>query len=262
MPLHLVTWLAPSIPLAFYERIRADLSTVLGLEVTLQTDQRSSGPSAGDDNPFSDGRADVGFLCAPTLVALGRELQSNVVTSELAPVFNDPRNEGRPIYFCDVVVRADSTLADLNALRGHTFGFNDPLSLSGWLGLRSHLKALGTSPERHFGQIVRTGSHLSSLDALMSGQIDVASVDSNTRLLLPEQTLQQVRVVTTVGPWPMQPVAFRRDLHPRLRQAVGAALRRMGPWPDFNFRGFAHQPRQDLARVPVPGRVGPRQPTR
>lgn len=249
-PLHLVTWLAPGIPLALFEAVRGHLADALGVAVTLESREKLSGPAFGATDPFGDGRADLGFMCAPACVPVARRVAAGFDLLGLAPLFDDPRSGGRPLCFCDLVVREDCPAADLEALRGGTFGYNDTVSLSGWLGLSTHLAARGATPETFFGHLEQCGGHLRSLDALRAGAIDVASIDSNVLRTHPG-SLRGLRVLESVGPWPSQPVVVRRSIDPAVRADVKAALGRCGPWPDLGFTGFRAQAPSDLAGVPV-----------
>jgi hypothetical protein len=65
--LRFVTYLAPTLPL---ERIASRVGDELGVETTLMSDARSSGPQRDGRDPFSAGEADVGFLCAPPMLWL------------------------------------------------------------------------------------------------------------------------------------------------------------------------------------------------
>src|SRR5205814_5338875 len=102
--------LAPSIPVAFYELVAREL----GAE--LQREEAISGPLAGDDEPFSRGAVDVGFICAPSFRFINAS--ERVVDLLPVPVPLDPRAGGRPVYFADVVVRADSPVRTFGGLQG------------------------------------------------------------------------------------------------------------------------------------------------
>ena len=247
-----VTWLAPSLPLALFERIGRTVAAELGCSVRVLSETKLSGPVLGEPEPFAAGEAALGFICAPACVALAGEPGGSVEPLGLAPLFDDPRHEDWPRCFCDLVVRRDDPAASLAELEGRRFGVNDPASLSGWLGVRDALGEVGVEPEAFFGAVVRTGSHLASLAALREGAIDVASIDSNALLLAQArgEALQGMRVSCSVGPWPAQPVVVHRDLAAPLKAALHHALSRCGPWPDYAFVGFRPQARADLWCVP------------
>ena len=79
----------------------------------LRFEERISGPLPGDENPFGDGTADVGFVCSPTYKWLHQELNLLPV-----PVPADVRAAGRPVYFGDVVVNKQSPFVMFEDLRG------------------------------------------------------------------------------------------------------------------------------------------------
>jgi ABC-type phosphate/phosphonate transport system substrate-binding protein len=114
--LRIITYLSPSIPAELYELIARDLGEQCGVAAELAFEERISGPLDGDDNLFARGAADVGFLCAPSF----RWLNATRRTVELLPlpVPIDARAGGRPVYFADVVVRADSPAQTFAQLEG------------------------------------------------------------------------------------------------------------------------------------------------
>src|SRR5262249_36374679 len=102
--LRLVTYLAPSIPLGLYKAIARHLSGVLHVPVALRSETRTSAPPPDEPDPFTNGEADIGFLCTPGYRWLADRSPAAVELVGAAPVFNDPRAEGRPVFFSDVVV--------------------------------------------------------------------------------------------------------------------------------------------------------------
>ena len=73
---------------------------------------------------FSAGQADVGFICGLPYVQLARQ-PSPPVELLAAPVLQGARYRGRPIYFSDVIVRADSGYRSFSDLRGCSWAYND-----------------------------------------------------------------------------------------------------------------------------------------
>ncbi len=223
--LRLVTYLAPSLPLAFFEHVAAHLERQCGIPTALETITTISGPLPGDDEPFGEGRADIGFVCAPTF----RWLRDRVRLLPI-PVPLDPRSEDRPVYFSDVIVRDDAPARSLEDLRGRVWAFNDRNSRSGWFSM---VERIG-NPEAYFSRLVDAGAHLRAIDAVRSGEADVAAIDSNVlRLQRPEG----IRVIESWGPFPIQPVIARRGLP--CERDVAAALLTLDGLEPFGFRRFA-----------------------
>ena len=246
--LRLVTYLAPSIPLGLYKAVARHLAGVLHVPVSLRSETLTSAPPPGEPDPFSRGEADLGFLCAPGYPRLG----SAVELVEAAPLFDDPRTSGRPVFFSDVIVRHDKPAATLADLRGGVFGYNDAYSLSGYQCLFPELERLGAGIE-FFRQLVATGSHPASMRAVASGAVDAAAIDSNVLAheLERDPSLRgRIRVLTSWGPHPIQPVVASATLPATERARIATALLNM------HLDGEAHQA-MAAARVLRFGRVTP-----
>ena len=163
----------------------------------------------------------------------------------VAPVFDDPRAAGRPVYFADVITRA-GVAATFAELRGGVWAYNDPCSLSGLYGLLGHLQTLGEN-ETFFRKLVASGSHRASLELVLSAQADAATVDSNVlRLWLEAEPdlRRRLDVLTSWGPFPVQPLVVHSGLAPVLKRGLRELLlapdiaERAGLRP-FGVRGFA-----------------------
>jgi len=228
-PLRAITYLAPGIPLGFFEAVTRTLERALGRPVTLESDERVSGPMHGDHDPFAAGRVDLGFLCSPSFLYLRSRPVPSVELVGAGFVFRDPRNGGRAEYFSDVIVRADRGVSCFEDLRGSSFGFNDTCSLSGYFAARQELAHHSKGPEGQgfFRSESCTGSHEESIRAVLSGRVDVAAIDSNVLALVAEgapELRSQVRVVESWGPHPIQPVVISSALATELGAPTTEAL--------------------------------------
>lgn len=218
--LRIVNYLSPGLPAALFEGVAKYLGRSLSLEVTLVHETRFSGPPRGEPDPFSSGEADAAFMCAPPFFwCLDRGAPAELLG--VAPVFDDPRAAGRPVYFADVITRAGgaATFADL---RGGVWAYNDPCSLSGLYGLLGHLQTLGED-ETFFGKLIVSGSHRASLELVLNAQADAATVDSNVlRLWLGAEPglRRRLDVLTSWGPFPVQPLVVHSGLAPDLKRRL------------------------------------------
>jgi phosphonate transport system substrate-binding protein len=197
--LRFVTYLAPSLPEAMFAAVVEHTGRALGRPVVLAVEAELSGPDPNGPDPFSAGAVDVGFMCAPSYVRLSAAEPPPVVPLA-APVFDGAGVDDRPVYYSDVIVRGDdpaTSVADLVAAR---WGFNDPISLSGYHSLPS---TVDRARARH------TGSHLRSIELIVGGELDAAAIDSNVlaiRLRSEPGLRDEIRVVERLGPFPVQPV--------------------------------------------------------
>jgi phosphate/phosphite/phosphonate ABC transporter binding protein len=225
--LRLLTFLSPSIPIGLYEAIADYLAASLDVDVSLASDVSRSGPGPGTANPFAEGTADVGFVCAPSYVWMADRQPPSVVLAGVAPVHDDVRNGGRPEYFSELVVHPSSAAKSFDDLAGQRFAFNDPSSLSGYHCVLDRL--VGAQRDtRFFGEVRQSGSHHRSLELILAGEVDVAAIDANALHIMRDMGFEVgVRVLETLGPYPVQPVVVRRTLDPDLRGAIRAALLEM-----------------------------------
>ncbi|MGH3086614.1 MAG: PhnD/SsuA/transferrin family substrate-binding protein [Rubrobacteraceae bacterium] len=220
--LRFVTHLSPGIPTAFFEAVVDHVGRALGRRVSLSVESRVSGPERGAEDPFSKGEADVGFMCAPSFFWLRETEEPPVELLGAAPVFEDMRASGRPVYFSEVIVRRESRLRSFVELRGCSWAYNDPCSLSGYFNTLKRLKEMGED-ERFFGRMHCSGSHLNSIEMVACGEVDAAAIDSNVlriQLGIFPKLRDRVRVIETWGPFPIQPVVVRSGLHRELKDRL------------------------------------------
>jgi phosphate/phosphite/phosphonate ABC transporter binding protein len=222
-----VTYLSPSIPQTFFEALADHLQRSLGSEqVSLRIETRVSGPSKGYECSTFGDSVDVAFMCAPSFVWLLNLRPPPAELLGVAPVFDDERNGGRPVYFCDVIVRDDAPIRAFSDLRGSAWVYNDKSSLSGYYGLLDKLAVSGED-ESFFGSVTCSGSHLNSIDAVLQGRADAAAIDSNVLRLRFRETpalRNTLRVIDSWGPYPIQPIVVNSNLHPHLKEQLRAAF--------------------------------------
>jgi phosphonate transport system substrate-binding protein len=225
-PLRLLTYLSPSIPAGLFELVAEEIQARTGGRVSLDFETSVSGPTPETD-PFAQGRADVAFVCGPSYPLL-RAAGRAVTIVPAAPVFDDPRNGGRPVYFSDLIVRRDLAARSVPELRGSSWVYNDRQSLSGWHRMLSRLDALGLpEPEDFFARVTPSGSHVSSIDLVARGEADLSAVDSNTLLLARRRDPaldSRIRVLESWGPSAVQPLIAREDLPDPLRAEIARVL--------------------------------------
>jgi len=149
-----------------------------------------------------------------------------------APVPSPGRYQGRPIYFTDIAVRADSAHRTLEDTFGGVVGYTLENSMSGCVALRRHLLAHRTAERpRLYSRAV--GGLLNArrvIEALDEGRIDVGPLDSYAHDLLRRNDPSfagKVRVIASTDAAPMPPLVATAPLAEgeleRLREALGAA---------------------------------------
>lgn len=168
----------------------------------------------------------VCFVCSVPylLLATTGAIRMDVLA---APLLRGRRYGRRPIYFSDVVVRADSAYRTLDDLRGQPWAFNEPYSHSGYLVVL-HEVATRPDAEGFLGDAVEAGFHDESLAMVLRGEVAWAAIDSQVLgiWMRRQPSLRgRLRVVATLGPSTIQPVvASSRRLTRADRAAVTEAL--------------------------------------
>lgn len=248
------TYLAPSLPLELFELICAGISETLDRKVELTVESAHSGPMHTDPDPFAADEVDLGFLCSPSYLHLSSKRPPSVALVPAGLVFADPRAEGRPVYYSDVVVRGSHEARRFADLQGRVWGYNDRCSLSGYYSTRQKLGELGGGWS-YFAAEVHTGSHLRSVEAILTGDIDAAAIDSNVlaRLFADDPWLREgLRVIESWGPFPIQPIVLRSGLALELAEPIASALLSItnddgwrGRLAAVGLRGFAPVGPQD-----------------
>ena len=148
-----------------------------------------------------------------------------------APVPSPARYGGLPVYFTDIVVRADAPYQRLEDTFGGVVGYTLADSMSGGVALANHLapcrEARGV---RLYRKAVGNLIHARGvIDALAAGTIDVGPLDSYYHDLLRHNEpafAQQVRIIASTEARPIPPLVATAALKPdelaRLREALQA----------------------------------------
>lgn len=119
-------------------------------------------------------------------------------------------------YLSLLIVRADSGITDVAALRGKRLALVDPESTSGALvPRRVFATQVGTGLESYFAQVGYSGSHLQSVHRLLSGQVDAAFVGSQNlawATAADPEAARRVRVLWKSDAIPTDPIVVRGQL--------------------------------------------------
>lgn len=180
-------------------------------------------------DPLSKREADLAFLSAPSYLWLKNIKPSPVELLGAAPVFDDPRLEGKATGFCEVVVANDGSFETFEDLEGCLWAYTDLQALTGYYGILRKLESM--KREHFFSGKLGSGSHTQSIEWLLEGEVDMAAIDSNVlrvqQKMRPELR-EELHVLDSLGPFPVQPVVVRSGLSPEVRQAIENALLKLG----------------------------------
>lgn len=215
-PLVFANFLAPNMT-PVYTRVAERVGALVGVAGVLA--------EAADERQLTDGQVHVAFLCGLPAVQLA-DRADKPIRVIAAPIVDEPRYQGRPIYFSDVIVRRDSRFQVFADLRGCAWARNLESSFSGCVLTRYHLLSLGET-ERFFGRVIDSGSHEASIQAVLAGEVDASAIDSHVlaveRRRRPELATE-LRVIEILGPSTIPPVVVSNRLPSDLQAAIRDAL--------------------------------------
>jgi ABC-type phosphate/phosphonate transport system substrate-binding protein len=151
-----------------------------------------------------------------------------------APVYDAPGCAGAT-HCAFFIVRADSPAQRLADLKGGVFLLNSLVSNSGMnLPRRALAEIAGGKPI--FSQVIETGGHPASIDRLLRGEGDVASIDCVTyafwRQYRPDAAAG-LRVIGETPPSPAIPFVTSIATPPPVVEILRAALRRVATEPRY-----------------------------
>ncbi|MEP7276244.1 MAG: PhnD/SsuA/transferrin family substrate-binding protein, partial [Betaproteobacteria bacterium] len=140
-----------------------------------------------------------------------------------------PRYFRRSAYCTDIVVRGDSDIGDVEALRGRRFAFTTPSSQSGYQAPRALFAAAaresgGALFERAIGPLVTPRA---IVDAVLAGDADAGPLDGYWHDLLARHepaTAAQLRTIASTPLTAMPPLVCHAELAPALRTRIADAL--------------------------------------
>lgn len=197
-------------------------------------------------------RDDLGlaFMCGWPFSRAKSELQAIA-----APIPAAARSQGRPVYWTDLVVKADSPFQRLSETYGGRIGWTVDHSQSGFNAIRAYLRNAGEVGAPLYRQVV--GPLITPrrvIEAVLAGEIDVGPLDSYWGSLLQAyeaETAVRLRTVEQTSPMPIPLLVASPGITPevvlRLRRAlIGAAAdERAAPLlAALRLKGFAAVERQ------------------
>jgi len=174
---------------------------------------------------------------------------------------------GRAGYEAALVVKKDSRIKAIEALRGTRAGWVDPWSAAGFVLPRVKLALLGVDPRTVFRTEKFHGSHRAALQALIDGACDVvgtyARADDQGEITAgawSEIAGAEVRVLATFGAIPPDVLAARKDLPEPARTRIVEVLRSATQTDDARVILKAIFGGADLRQGLATGHDGPKDP--
>ncbi len=152
------------------------------------------------------------------------------------PVLKPLNSLGKPFYRSIIIVRSDSSIEQLEDLKGKTFAFGDIHSTSGNLIPRHFLFRQGIElfDLKRFENL---SSHDAVAKAVLKGKVDAGAVKD---VVAHRYRQHGLRVLASSDPIPSVPIVVRKDAPAELVLAIKEALLKIEPKDPQQARTLTH----------------------
>ena len=170
---------------------------------------------------------DLAFICSSPYVLDNEKFGAELLVA--------PQVDGQVAYHSNIIVHKDSSIEEVEQLKGMTFVFVDPKSNSGRLYPTYMLAKRNESPESFFSSYQYSYSHNKSVEIVAKKRADGAAVDSIVYDYMVDNNSpysEQVRVIHRSPPFGIPPVVVNPDIAPYLKRSLLAIFLEMHNDPE------------------------------
>lgn len=152
--------------------------------------------------------------------------------------------DGESVYYSGLFARAGSPIAGIADLRGKSVAFGDVNSTSSFLFPLTMLMGAGLDPAKDLGRVRLTGSHASSLAALLHGEVDAAALSFDSYEKAVRENVpgaRGVKVIARSDPIPYPPLIVNSRLPAATRERLRTAFQTVADQPGITpemIRGY------------------------
>ena len=157
---------------------------------------------------IKDSKSDIAYVCSSTYTLLKDKKNARLLA---IPIIN-----GDDKYYSDVIALKNTKYKSLLDFKDKIYAFTDPDSTSGSIAPSYKIEENGYRIGSFFRHLIYTYDHGESINAVLEGFVDGASVDS---LVLtqyfkkhPNDT-KRLKVVEKLGPFTISPIVARSNLN-------------------------------------------------
>ena len=156
---------------------------------------------------IKDSKSDIAYVCSSTYTILKDTKNARLLA---IPVIN-----GDDKYYSDIIALKDTKYKSLLDFKDKIYAFTDPDSTSGSIAPSYDIKKNGYKISNFFQQLIYTYDHGESINAVLDGFVDGASVDS---LVLTQYSkrhpdnIKKIRVIQKLGPFTISPIVAKNSL--------------------------------------------------
>ncbi|MGB9600340.1 MAG: PhnD/SsuA/transferrin family substrate-binding protein [Myxococcota bacterium] len=199
--------ISPKSSFAYYSRLIKYIQERLGIEIE-QVFFRSY---IDTNNAIKSNECDIAIICTGSYL-MDRESMKILVV---------PQIRDKTTYNSYIIVNSKININNFDELKNHSFAFTDPLSLTGYLYVKYLLTTKNLKPSDYFNRVVYTSSHDKSIELIVNGLVDGASVDSIVYDMLADSNKDikdNTRVIDISPDFGMPPVVTKINIDTNIFQ--------------------------------------------
>jgi phosphonate transport system substrate-binding protein len=170
-------------------------------------------------NLIMENSVNVAYICGATYV----DLKSSKKIELLAL----PTVDKKPYYYSLVIAKKNSNYKKIDDFKGKVYAMSDPESNSGSLVPRYELQKRGYKGNHFFKRVVYTYDHGESIEAVLDGFVQGASVDSivyGAFLKNFPKSSTHLKVIQKFGPYPTTPFVISKKISKKTKNKIQQAL--------------------------------------
>lgn len=141
-----------------------------------------------------------------------------------------PSLHGETHYYSYIIVNKNCEIKSLTDLKNKKFAFTDPESNTGKLVPTYEISLLGKRPEKFFAEIIYTGSHDKSIEAVANNLVDGAAVDHLIWEYINHKDssiTSKTKIIKRIGPFASPPFVTHPDCEPEMKSEIKNILLHM-----------------------------------
>lgn len=165
---------------------------------------------------------DLAYVCGSTYINLDKLNKVELIAI--------PSVKNKTTYSSLIISKKDKPYAKLLDLKGKTFAMSDPDSNSGSLIPIYEILKKGYNKEEFFEKVIFTYDHGESIQAVLSGFIQSASVDSmvyEAYINKNPQAEKELKIVESFDDYPIPPFIIRKNINSNIKDRLKKALLEM-----------------------------------
>lgn len=210
--------ISPKESFFYYSKIFDYISTQIGRTIVFK--QRKTYQEVNDLLRYRE--LDFAFICSGAYIEAKENFGAEILVI--------PQIKGKKVYNAYIIARSDSSIEKFGDFKGQPFAFTDPISNTGCLYPQYLLKNLNHSAESFFENIIYTNAHDYSIQAVETGLVSGASVDSLVFDYIRETHLHDItslKIIKKSKAFGIPPIVVHSGIDSQLKRDLQSAFLNM-----------------------------------